>query len=419
MKKLFLLLLICLVSVPCVFAEDAWRIPDRSFEIGLNSSVGFSNSFINALDVFQETIIIDLDKLKDGFIFNMDFGLTPFYFQYNNKNNWGFGLSLNTDFSGVFALSGDVLSFAEAEDNKDTSIGGAMFFEANINAYFPIWKFKIKAAPSAFLPIAYIDPVISYTNIAADDGKTKFNFMYDIFLYTPVSLKPFLSAESAGNFDIDYPGIFSMFGFDINFGLEFPLGEALGLTKTNNLFNFTLGLDVYNFPIIPAKLKDFTRYTGQIGSDEPFNIFGDEDLLSILFGDDEMSLDPEFGVAEKVKEIYRPIKVQLWADWKPFGQILTFTPVGGVSIQRTGFGDEVTFDFLINYGIKARLDLGNIFILSFGTGYFDKVWKNNLDIALNFRVLEINVGLDLRALEFLESWKGAGAGVSVGLKFGW
>jgi len=423
MKKSIFLLFICLIFIPCVYAQDAWRMPDRGFEIGLNANAGFSNNFLNAFDIFQETIIIDLDKLKDGFNFNMDFGLVPFYFQYNNKDyDWGFGLSLKTDFYGIFALSGDILSFAETENNKDTNISGAMFLEANLNAYFPIWKFKVKAAPSAFLPVVYIDSAesfVSYTNVAANGGETKFNLLYDVYLYTPISLQPFFSAESPDNLNIDYTGIFGMFGFDINFGLEFPLGEALGLTKTSNLLNFTLGLDVYNFPILPAKIQNYTRYSGQIGSDEPFNIFGNEDVLSVLLGEDEMSLEPEFGTVKEFKEIYRPIKINLWVDWKPFGDILTFTPVGGVSIYRTLDNDKVLLDPVFDYGLKARLDLGNIFILSFGTGYFDSLWKNSLDITLNFRLLEINVGIDLRAPDFIESWKGAGVGVNVGLKFGW
>ncbi|MCL2277528.1 MAG: hypothetical protein FWC21_06470 [Treponema sp.] len=422
MKKIFILLLICLISIPCVYGKDRWSMPNRGFEFGIETSFGFSNSFISAMDIFQDTIVIDLDELKDGFNFNMDFGLVPFSFQYNNKNkNWGFGMSVGTYFSGVFALSGELLTFAETENNKDSTIGGSMFLDVNLNAYFPVRKLKIKAAPSVFLPIAYVDPVISYSNYASEEGGHVFNLNYDVFMYTPFSMQSVLS-DSSGGSSLNYMDVLRLYGFDISFGLEFPLGDALGLTKKNKLLDFTVGLDVYNFPIIPAKLNDYVRFSGQIGSEEPFNVFGDDDLFGSLFGGDDVEADlgPEFGRSSKSVMIYRPVKAHLWADWKPFGRILTLSPIAGISVQRANISvSDPAFEFTMEGGLKLQLDLVNIFVLSVGTGYFDNLWRNSVDIRLNFRLIEINVGVDIRASQFAESWKGAGAGVNFGLKFGW
>jgi len=407
MKKLTLLLVFCFL-LPCLFAPASltamdgwWRMPDRGLEIGLaHTSIGISNDFLTFKDIFQETILFDLDKLKDGFNMNLEASVVPFYFQYNNKsNNWGFGLSFKIDAAGILGLNGSMISFSEAK-NAETDVSGAAFVEANLNVYFPIFKLKVKIAPSVFYPVAFIDPKISYTNKQTDGG-TQLKIDYNIRMYTPFSY------DKSGS--LDFSSISGTPGVDLNIGLEFPLGDALGWTKKSKLLNFNLGLDAFNIPLVPAQLYDYMEVSGQIGGDKAIDIFSD-DGFGALFGSDMFSSSTS---SEKAG-ILRPFKLMFWAGWQPLGAFLNIVPTVGFSIN-----PFYVNKFSIEYGIKVQLDFGNIFIITYGTGYYDRLWKNSLDIALNFRLLEINFGVDLRSSDFIKSWQGGGLGVNVGLKFGW
>jgi hypothetical protein len=111
----------------------------------------------------------------------------------------------------------------------------------------------------------------------------------------------------------------------------------------------------------------------------------------------------------------RPFKMLLWADWKPFGIVpLSFIPTVGFSINP--LYNQL---FSMECGVKVRYDLLNIFIATLGIGYHDRLWKNSIDLALNLRAVELNLGFDLRSPEFLKSWAGGGYNVNLGLKFGW
>ena len=412
MKKLSMLFITFLtvpfLSAPLAAQDGGWRMPNRGFEIGLaHTSFGFSNDFLSAADIFQETAVIDIDKLKNGFNLHLDAGITPFYIQYNNTNdNWGFGFSLNASFTGILGLNGSMITFAQATDAR-SDVGGAAFIDANMNIYFPISKLKVRIAPSVFYPAAFITavpnkPIISYTNNALN-GETLFNLNYNLRVYTPFQLDSF----DLANFN--FANLNGEPGVDVNLGLEFPLGDALGWTKGSHLLDFTIGLDVYNLPLLNARLDEYIEVSGQIGSDNPIDIFSDG--IGGL-------LDPKkLIITDSGKEsvgILRPFKMLLWAQWQPFGPFLSFTPIAGFSINP--FYIE---QFSLEYGIKARLDLGNIFIVTYGTGYYDRFWKNSLDIALNLRLIEINLGVDLRSPDFLKSWQGSGLGVNVGIKLGW
>jgi hypothetical protein len=108
MKKSALIIFLLLVQTFCVFAQGKTgkkKTLDRSFEIGLlNLNFNFANSFLTVKDVFQEVIIIDLDKLSDGFKINLGLNFVPLYINYNSKKGWGVGLSAGVSAFGVVNL---------------------------------------------------------------------------------------------------------------------------------------------------------------------------------------------------------------------------------------------------------------------------------------------------------------------------
>jgi len=393
MKKIILLLLICFISVSGIYAGDEWRIPDRSWEIGFaHIDFGFSNNFISLTDIFKETIVLDIDELKDGFFLNFNITAAPLYFSFNSNNVWGFGVSLGIDAAGAIGLSGKMLTFSDALDEK-SDFAVSMHAQIQFSTFFHISKLKIKIAPSVYYPVIYTEPSITYTKYNTAAG-TELFMKYDMKIFSAASFAPGNAGEITGS-----PGL------DFNIGFEFPLAEVTGLKDKINFLDFSVGLDIYYIPMIPAKMQDYMQMRGWIGSEnKPIDIFKGG-LPEINIGDTSYGIEP--------KSVRRPIKLNIWADWRPFG-FLGVTPLIGFSVD----GAFVNA-FTLEAGLKARLDLGNIFILTLGMGYYDRVWENSIDIALNFRAIEINLGASLLSHNFIESWTNGSPGLRFGLKFGW
>jgi len=395
MKKILFLLIIIFVILPfCLYADDD-RVPDRKYEAGLNIDVGFANNVLAINEIFQKTLVLDLDKLANGLFINLGIGAAPLYFNYDSGKGWGFGLSTGVDAQGVVGVSGNMLSFKQA-DNDKSDVSGAVFAQIQLSGFFYIDKFKIKIKPSIFYPIYYLEPDLSYTfkNVAAG---TIIDLSYNLRVY---------SASQGSS-----PDLTALIGIDFNLGAEYPLSEVLGLTEKFSFLDFDVGVDIINIPMIPAQMKDYMEISGRIGSATPIDL---SDLLSGEGGFDSFLTDAATVYGKDTKYILRPFKMLFWADWRPFEtKIISFIPTLGFSISPF-YSQSASFEA----GIKARLDLSNRFIAALEIGYFDRLWKNSLDIAVNFRAVEINIGADLRAQDFVKSWS-SGFGLRFGLKFGW
>jgi hypothetical protein len=137
---------------------------------------------------------------------------------------------------------------------------------------------------------------------------------------------------------------------------------------------------------------------------------GDADMGSIFSTE-----GGETVYGQRSLKVTRPFKMLVWAAWRPLGMpLLTVTPAFGFAVN------SVYLEPLsLEAGLKAHLNVFNIFLATAGVGYHDRLWTNSLDIALNLRVFELNIGADLRSPTFTKSWTGGGFGVNVGLKFGW
>jgi hypothetical protein len=399
MKKLFLLLPVSLLFLPCVFG-----IEDRTFEIGFNAGFSFSNDFLSRSDFFNEkkTIELDLNKLEDGFMMNMGIGASPFFFNYKNKKGgWGFGLSTRIDAMGIMNLSGKMLTFYETKNEDDgiSEISGAVFAEAAVPVHLTYNKFRFKIKPSLFWPIVYATSDISYIYDNSDINRgTILNLNYDVMAYTPVS--------NAGS------GLTSSPGVDFYLGVDYPISEVLGLNKIP-LLDFDVGLELFGIPLFAGVMESYTRTKGSVGSENPIKLFDDdfdmEHFLNIA-GD---AVEGDNGN----KKIFRPFKLLLHADWRPLDiKILKL-----IVTPSLGFAVSSIYNkpFSMEGGLKAAIDFSNIFIFSLGTGYHDRLWKNGLDLTLNLRAVEFNLGLALCSPRFTKSWNGSGFAFDFGLKFGW
>ncbi|MDR0444162.1 MAG: hypothetical protein LBH44_12235 [Treponema sp.] len=370
-------------------------IEDRAFEIGLlNLSVGFANDFITASQIFQETMVIDLDELHDGMKINLDVVLSPLYFTYS-KSKWGFGLFTGVETMGIVGLSGNTIFLNQTSGDK-SEVGGAAFVDVSPYAFFHIKKLKVKIKPSVYYPLMYVKSDISYVNKA--DDKPELSMKYDVSIYTPFPLEDFPDSI----FDLN-----AKMGFDFHLGAEYPLSEVLGLKDKFSFLDFDVGLDLIHLPMIPATLSHYMKTYGYMKMEGNFDL---EDMESSF--DTELS-DMIYGQEEIL--IFRPFKMLFWADWRPFKtRMITFVPALGFSINPLYLEP-----FSIEANVKTRLNLANMFLATAGIGYEDRLWKNSINLALNLRIFEFDLGVDFRSQDFLKSFSGGGFGVSFGFKFGW
>ena len=421
MKKIALLLMICLFILPlCAYADDdssddnlsdanssegdsgssggPVNIKDRIFELGFlninlglsSDLLGFADGFLSLGDIFQETIVLDIDNFPKGFRVNLGVGIVPVYFNIN-LGSWGIGISTNVEAMGNLSLSGKLLALSKAVDDKP-GMNGALFASAEVNTFFNIKKFKLTVKPSLFYTIAYFKPDFSYT-FDPDSGNV-FKFDYDLQIYTA------FPAEDAASLLNDLSVLLTP-GIDISVGVEYALSK-----------DFDVGLELINIPVIPSVLKNYIQYSGSIGSDEPIDILGGGmDSLFSMF--DETDEEPIYGTGEQ--ETKRPFRLSAWVNWRAFGTpFFTLTPMVGFSVNQL-----YVKEFTMEFGMNARLNWSNMFITTAGINYIDRIWRNSVDFAFNLRLFEFNIGLDMRSHDFIQSWTGGGIGINMGFMFGW
>jgi hypothetical protein len=421
MKKIPLFLMICLLILPiCAYADDdssdkpqpdqidedspsdssggSGHIKNRIFElgflninIGLSSDVlGFADGYLSLGDIFQETIVLDIDKFPNGLRINLGANIVPVYFNIN-LGNWGIGISTNLEAMGSLELSGKLLTFSKAIDNK-SDMSGALFASAEVSAFFNIDKLKVKFKPSLFYTIAYFKPDISYT-FDPESGNI-FKIDYDMRIYTAFPV------EDAASILNDF-SLLPMPGIDFSFGVEYALAN-----------DFDVGLEFVNIPIIPSVLKNYMQFAGTIGDNNQIDLLssGLSSLFTLLNSIDE---EPSYGTG--IQETARPFRLFTWVNWRVLGTpFLTLTPMLGFSINQL-----YVENFSMEFGMNARFNWSNMFVITTGINYIDRIWRNGVNFAFNLRLFEFNIGLDMRSHDFIQSWTGGGFGINMGFMIGW
>jgi hypothetical protein len=413
-----------------------FRLKNRAFEIGFGrTSFDFANDFIATKDFFNDNVLIrlledgnifkntgeiNIDRFFDGFPLDFGLDMDPFFFNINVKDKWGFGLNVNLNVSGNIMLPETLLKIKLAKNEK-IGIGAAVFLDVGIPVFFHAKEVKIKFRPSVYLPLAYSVPSVKYTYkpVNPDTGMSGILMSadFDVKVYTPVSIEPLM------NGDVDPMEMLQslldnwkdVFGYDFKLGAEYPIHEK-----------FDIGVDMVNIPIIPSKLNHYMQMKGNAWVDtSKIDIAGiiDGDLSSLEQGETwDYSIDEDengefmYHKSGSSGNIFRPFKMLLYGNYRPFeSRKLTLIPVLGFSINPL-YLNKGAFEG----GLGIRFDFGNMFIVTLGIHYMDRKWKNSIDFTLfNLRVIQLDLGLVFQSQDFVESWRGAGFGVNVGLKFGW
>ncbi|GHV32795.1 hypothetical protein AGMMS4952_23860 [Spirochaetia bacterium] len=168
-------------------------------------------------------------------------------------------------------------------------------------------------------------------------------------------------------------------------------GLDLALRGTYPLFrNFLIGGAITHIPLFSAVLTDAYSITGDAA--EGVSVAGN-------------------------KAIYRPFKLGIDAVYRPFyKRIFAIKPELALAFN-TIYDTPVSV--YADFALTGELNLKDILIVDAGTHFEDLMWKQRVDLLLNFRVLEFTIGIGTKSPQFIETFQGAGFGVDFGIRVGY
>jgi hypothetical protein len=382
--------------------KKPFRFKNRTFELGFNMQAGFANDFTTTSEILKKTVVVDVSNFEKGLKIDAGAYITPLSLNLNWKDKWGGGLFAGLEAAANMDISGNMVTFKKT-DEDNFGAGGAVFLDIGTHAFFYIDDFKIKIKTSGFIPLAYVEPGITYRFITRPDGYIKAGIDYDMRVYTAFDAQVMVDkgiGEALSTID-------ASLGIDLGIGVEYPLSRWLDLDM-----DFDVGVEMTHFPLVPAVLKQYMYMAGYAGIETNDIINDVQNNIDSLFQTPD-DFDPKYGKDEK--QILRPFKMVAYGNYRPFDtSILTLTPLLGFAINPLYVQPGS-----IEVGARARCDLSNLFITTVGIGYLDRKWKNSIDFVFNFRAMELDIGIAAQSQSFVKSWQAAGVEIAMGLKFGW
>jgi len=368
----------------------------RHIEIGIDAGIGYDNDLFRQRDIFQKDLVIDLEKIggdvgPDGLNLNLDV-LAGFFINIKNitiKNGiWGFGFSLNVDGGINFNVPKSLFTLLSEGNINHRSVkgtisaSGGIFADAGPGVSAKYGKLSLGVRPALFAPLIFIP-------------KSGINYQLETSSY--------ISLETSGDIQIysivneDRKIIRPSFGADLSLEGEYALFEFLDV-----------GGSLSNIPLVPAAMEDRMIITLK----DDFGFVIQDPLNTEMDFPDDFEFETTHDVAPI--KVFRPLRFDVYARWKPLGEFLAVKPNAGFSVS------IVDKELFFNAGAEARINLlKNLLSLHAGTGRKELVWKHRLGFALNFRGFELDLEAMLRSQNFARSFGLQGLGVNLGLRFGW
>lgn len=407
MKKI--LSIICALCI-VTFAFAEIDPPHRYFEIGTEVHVGVSNNWFSVPDFFQETLVVDLNKMAD----NLSSGLTLDALldaQVNVAINGGKVFRMNI-FAGAYGqgmvnISQEMLEFlangnANTPNNTITAELGTdinAYVEAGVRFQSFIKNLGISVTPTVFVPVAYVPRVVATGKVEPqEDGSMVATGKADIKAYSVVPL------NDPTNIDIN--ALLKDVGVDFSIGAQYAIFPSLDV-----------GLEVLHIPALAASLRNETSFVAS--ADYKVN-----SVLDSVAGNSESQFyegkfevgDPTYTTLTEPKKIRRPIEAVLMTEWRPFGEWFDVNGSAGYV-----FGENHNFKFTVGAGFHllrmSKLG-GHMLDFNIKSGYQNRIWTQQAQLIWNLRVFELEFNVSSRSANFLSSFTGTGLGAGFALRVG-
>ena len=405
-KVLSIICALCIVT----FAFAEIDPPHRYFEIGTEVHVGVSNNWFSVPDFFQETLVVDLNKMAD----NLSSGLTLDALldaRVNVAINGGKVFRMNIFAraygQGMVNISQEMLEFlangnANTPNNTITAELGTdinAYVEAGVRFQSIIKKLGISVTPTVFVPVAHVPRIVATAVVdPQEDGSMIATGKADVKAYSVVPL------NDPTNVDIN--ALFKDIGVDFSIGAQYAIFPSLDV-----------GLEVLHIPALAASLRNETSFVAS--ADYKVNPV----LNSATGGTDGKYFEGSYEMSEityttltEPKKIRRPIEAVLMTEWRPFGEWFDVNGSAGYV-----FGENHNFKFAVGAGFHllrmSKLG-GHMLDFNIKSGYQDRIWTQQAQLIWNLRALELEFSVSSRSSNFLSSFTGTGLGAGFGLRIG-
>ena len=427
MKKIALSFVLFISLIGASFAENFFA--HRFFEIKVDVPVNVSNNLVALKDVLQETAIIDLREIAnnvslDGAAIKAN-AFPTFGLKLDIPRGLILGLSVGAQADVGVGLSKDLFEFlgkGNVDMGNDFEMSASntyadVFATATLNGGWNFKKSKLEISATAFSSIAHFDATDTTARIYMDNENNTTGFEANVSAkgYTAVN------TEDMSNVNAILSSINGNMGFD------------LGAKYQRDLFRFlSVGASI-QMPLVPSRLN--IGYTVDYNYKKEFNLdqmIGKEGSSSGESGsstevpkeeesdEDDDSFLGKPVVLETPYAIHRPLKLGISADFHPFGTLLSTSGYLGIAVRHpfasainkaNGGANET--QFYVDYSIAGRLSLWNVLSLSLSHSYMDQIFKNELAVALNIRLVEVDAGVSFQSPTFTQSFTGSGIGAFV------
>lgn len=405
-KVLSIICALCIVT----FAFAEIDPPHRYFEIGTEVHVGVSNNWFSVPVFFQETLVVDLNKMAD----NLSSGLTLDALldaRVNVAINGGKVFRMNI-FAGAYGqgmvnISQEMLEFlangnANTPNNTITAKLGTdinAYVEAGVRFQSIIKKLGISVTPTVFVPVAHVPRIVATAVVnPQEDGSMIATGKADVKAYSVVPL------NDPTNVDIN--ALFKDIGVDFSIGAQYAIFPSLDV-----------GLEVLHIPAWAASLRNEASFS--LNADYTVHPV----LDSATGGTDGKYFEGSYEMSEityttltEPKKIRRPIEAVLMTEWRPFGEWFDVNGSAGYV-----FGENHNFKFAVGAGFHllrmSKLG-GHMLDFNIKSGYQDRIWTQQAQLIWNLRALELEFNVSSRSSNFLSSFTGTGLGAGFGLRIG-
>ena len=425
MKKLILSLIISVSLAGMAFSESIFA--HRFFEVKLNVPVSASNNIMGLTEIFQKTVTVDLPKIADevslsGGAFIKAQAAPSLSINLDIPNGLILGFNAGAEADVSLGLSKDIFEFIGHGNEgmgtnftqKTTNTYADLFAQASMTGGWNGKKSRIAVTATGFKALAHVDAGDTYIKIFNNEETNEFGVeaKVDAKLYTSTDIN-----EGFSDIQAFIPFAGTGTGFDLSADVQ------------RDLFRFlTVGAKA-RIPIVPSKLSmcstvsesfNFSTSFDELmnGSSEDGNTTTDGDNTSGSTGDEEKSMLSAFTKLDKPYEIHRPLKLGVSANFHPFGTLLTTSGYLGIGVRHPFAKDTSETNFYVDYSVAGRLSLWNVLSFELSHSYYDQIFKNEVALALNIRLIEVDAGVSFTSASFAQSFTGAGLGAFVTVAVG-
>lgn len=443
MKKLILSFVIFTSLICASFAENFFA--HRFFEIKVDVPVEVSNNLLGITDIMKKDVVIDLaeiaDSVKDKGAALKGSVAPSVSIGLDIPRGLIFGVKVGAEADVGVGLSDDLFTFvgkgnmALENPNKmevrTSNTYADIFATASLNAGWNTKKSRLEFIATAFSSLAHFDATNTYAKLYINDETNTISYEANVGanLYSNVNLVSGLDDVQA-----IINSITNNMGFDLSANYK------------RDLFRFlTIGANA-RIPLVPSKLSLCSAVSynksgeinieqflgssdGQTNTDDqdsgnvpPVNEPDETEDTSDSMNVKDMLGDPVL-LAEPYA-IHRPLKFGVSANFHPFGTLLSTKGYIGIGIRHpfanviNAATDISETDFYVDYSIGGRLSLWNILSLELTHECMDEIYKNQLALALNIRLVEVDAGVSMASTNFTKSFTGAGLGAFVTVAVG-